>query len=163
MPSKTIPKMERCSLDSSFDTKNKVAAVLWHDNRGVSVITNFEETKSVSTVERKIKGARTHVKIPVCITSYNKYKNGVDLFDNHAAAYTTSIQGEKWYWPLFVIATWKLNQLFSDNSLSLLDFRRHKTVANLGFSIPRKPSFRKLGLEQVHDGFLKFKNDHVLV
>ncbi len=50
MPSKTIPKMEGGSSDSSFDTKNKVAAVLWHGNRVVSVITNFEETKSVSTV-----------------------------------------------------------------------------------------------------------------
>jgi hypothetical protein len=33
----------------------------------------------------------------------------------------------------------------------------------LELSIPRKPSFRKFGLEQVHDGFLKLKNDHVLV
>ncbi len=65
-------------------------------------MTNFEETKIVSTVERRIKGGKKHVKIPVCITSYNKYKNCVDLFDSHAAAFTTSIHGKKWNWPLFV-------------------------------------------------------------
>ncbi|GBL79292.1 hypothetical protein AVEN_108855-1 [Araneus ventricosus] len=30
-----------------------------------------------------------------CITSNNKYKNGIDLFDNHAAAHFTSIQRNK--------------------------------------------------------------------
>ena len=95
MCSKKMSKMERGFSDSSFDTKNKISAVRWNDNRVVSVITNFEETKSISTVERRVKGGRKQVKMPVCITSYNKYKNGVDLFDNHASCYFTSIQGKK--------------------------------------------------------------------
>lgn len=170
MSSKAMSKLERGFSDSRFDTRNKIAAVRWNDNRVVSVITNFEETKSISTVERRVKGGRKQVKIPACITSYNKYKNGVDLFDNHAASYFTSIQGKKWYWPLFVnafetalVASWKLNQLFGENSLSLLDFRRHITVAYLGISIPRKPSYRKLGLQQRNADFLRIQNEHVLI
>ncbi|GBO24256.1 hypothetical protein AVEN_64450-1 [Araneus ventricosus] len=72
--------------------------------------------------------------------------------------------------PLFInafetafVASWKLNQLFSDDSLSLLDFGRHMTVAYLGFSIPRNPSCIKLDAQQDNEDFIKLKNDHVIV
>ncbi|GFQ91639.1 hypothetical protein TNCT_305761 [Trichonephila clavata] len=58
--SKVISKMESLFSDSNFDTKNKVIAVRWNDNRFVSVMTNFEETKSALETKdrtRKSKGS----------------------------------------------------------------------------------------------------------
>ena len=73
--------MKRCFSDINFDTKKKIAAVPRNANLVVSLMTNFEETKIISTVERKTEDGRKQAKIPVYSTSYNKYKNGVDLFD----------------------------------------------------------------------------------
>ncbi|GBL81065.1 hypothetical protein AVEN_138510-1 [Araneus ventricosus] len=60
-------------------------------------------------------------------------------------------------------ASWKLNQLFSDDSLSLRDFRRHTTVVYTRLSFPRKPSCRKLGVQYVNESFLNLKNKLVIV
>ncbi|GIX69315.1 hypothetical protein CDAR_593021 [Caerostris darwini] len=51
------------------------------------------------------------------------------------------------------VSSWKLNQLFSDDILSLLDFRRCITFAYLGFLIPSSPSYRKLDVGQVNEDF----------
>ncbi|GBM18290.1 hypothetical protein AVEN_147415-1 [Araneus ventricosus] len=53
--------------------------------------------------------------------------------------------------------------LYSDDSLSLRDFRRHITNAYLRLSIPWKPSRRKLGVQHVNEDFLKRKNKRVYV
>ncbi|GBN61361.1 hypothetical protein AVEN_180203-1 [Araneus ventricosus] len=45
-------------------------------------------------IEETMRGDQYLPMISMCITSYNKYKNEVDLFDNHAADYFTSIQGK---------------------------------------------------------------------
>ncbi|GBN34182.1 hypothetical protein AVEN_58599-1 [Araneus ventricosus] len=61
------------------------------------------------------------------------------------------------------VASWKLNQLFSDDSLRLHDFQRHITIAYLGFSNPRNPSDRKLGIQQANGYFLKLNKENVIV
>ncbi|GBO15371.1 hypothetical protein AVEN_145845-1 [Araneus ventricosus] len=106
----------------------------------------------------------------MCITSYNEYEKGADLFHNHTAAYFTSIQRREWYWLSFInafetitVASWKLNQLFSDDSLSLLDFRRQITVAYSGIPILWNPSWRKLDVQQANQDLIKLKNEHVIV
>ncbi|GBM40512.1 hypothetical protein AVEN_175730-1 [Araneus ventricosus] len=61
--------------------------------------------------------------ITMCIASYNKYGNGVDLIDNHAVATFISIQGETCCSPLFInasetafVASWKLNHPFFEDA-----------------------------------------------
>ncbi|GBN51322.1 PiggyBac transposable element-derived protein 3 [Araneus ventricosus] len=94
--SKILEKMDRGISDRKFDTKNEIAAVRWNDNRVVSLITNFEDTRCFTKVERRMKGGKQKVGVPSCVVSYNKYKNGADLFDNHMETYFSPIQGTKW-------------------------------------------------------------------
>ncbi|XP_054715329.1 piggyBac transposable element-derived protein 3-like [Uloborus diversus] len=95
--SKILGNMDRGTSDRKFDVNNEIAAVRWNDNRVVSLITNFEDTRCFKKVERRMKGGKQKVDIPSCVVSYNKYKNGVDLFDDHMETYYSSIQGKKWY------------------------------------------------------------------
>ncbi len=170
-PSKTLGKMDRGTSDRKFDTKNEIAVVRWNDNRVVSLITNFEDTRCFSKVERRMKGGKQKVDIPSCVVSYNKYKNGVDLFDNHVETYFSSIQGKKWYWSLFInafetalIAAWKLSTKFApDQALELLEFRRNITIAYLGLCVPRNTPGRRLGVHQKSADYLKLQSDHFLV
>ncbi|GBL60244.1 PiggyBac transposable element-derived protein 3 [Araneus ventricosus] len=137
--------MDRGTSDRKFDTKNEIAAVRWSDNRVVSLITNFEDTRCFTKVERRMKRGKQKVDVPSCVVSYNKYKNGVDLFDNHMETYFSSIQGKKWHWPLFVnafetslVAAWKISKFFApEQALDLLEFRRHITIAYLGLCVPK--------------------------
>ncbi|GBN17971.1 hypothetical protein AVEN_161555-1 [Araneus ventricosus] len=114
--------MDRGASDRKFDVKNEIAAVRWNDNRVVSVITNFEDTRWLHE-SRKLKCGKQKVDVPSCVFLYNKYKNVVDLFDNHMETYFLSIQGKKWYWPLFInafetslVAAWKLKIVCSKTS-----------------------------------------------
>ncbi|XP_054709242.1 piggyBac transposable element-derived protein 3-like [Uloborus diversus] len=99
---KELPKTERGTSDAAFHSANEIAAVRWNDNRVVSLMSNFENTKVKNKVEHWVKEGRKEVDVPYCVTTYNKYKNGIDLFDSHAEVYFASIQGKKWYWPLFL-------------------------------------------------------------
>lgn len=170
VPLKQFSKRERGSSNALFDKVNKIAAVRWNDNRVVSLLTNFEETKVKSKVERRVKGGRKEIDIPFCVTSYNKYKNGVDLFDGHIETYFASIQGKKWYWKLFIncfetalIAAWKISKLFCpDEAQDLLEFRRSVTISYLGETVPRN-NIRQRGLMQNNKELLKLNNDHTLI
>ncbi|GBN82213.1 PiggyBac transposable element-derived protein 3 [Araneus ventricosus] len=154
--SKILGKMDRGTSDRKFDTKNEIAAVRWNDNRVVSLINNFEDTRCFTKVERRMKGGKQKVDVPSCVVSYNKYKNCVDLFDNHMETYFSSIQGKKWHWPLFVnafetslVAAWKISKFFApEQALDLLEFRRHITIAYLGLCVPRNIADRNLGIQQ---------------
>ncbi|GBM38923.1 PiggyBac transposable element-derived protein 3 [Araneus ventricosus] len=169
--SKILGKMDRGTSDRKFDTKNEIAAVRWNDNRVVSLITNFEDTRCFTKVERRMKGGKQKVDVPSCVVSYNKYKNGVDLFDNHMETYFSSIQGKQWYWPLFVnafetslVAAWKLTKFFApEQALDLHKFRRHITIAYLGLCVPRNIEGRGLGIQQKNTDYLKLQSEHILV
>ncbi|GFY64152.1 hypothetical protein TNIN_282311 [Trichonephila inaurata madagascariensis] len=65
MQSKVISKIERLFSDSNFDTKNKVIAVRWNDNRFVSVMINFEETESTLIVQERVKICRKLDTMPI--------------------------------------------------------------------------------------------------
>ncbi|GBN77427.1 hypothetical protein AVEN_215951-1 [Araneus ventricosus] len=118
-----------------------------------------------------MKSGKQKVNVPSCVVSYNKYKNGVDFFDNHMETYFSSIQGKKWYWPLFVnafetslVAAWKLSKIFApEQALDLLEFRRHITIAYLGLCVPRNIAGRGLGIQQKNPDYLKLQSEHILV
>ncbi|GBM46328.1 hypothetical protein AVEN_195277-1 [Araneus ventricosus] len=80
---KSLAETERGTSYALFDKANKIAAVRWNDNSVVSLLTNFEVIKVHSKVQCRVKGGRKDVDVPFCVSSYNKYKNGVDLFDKH--------------------------------------------------------------------------------
>jgi hypothetical protein len=168
-PSKDMAKLERGASDARFDTTNKIAAVRWHDNRVVTLLTNFEDTRCLTKVERRVKGGRKEVDIPGCVVSYNKFKNGVDLFDGYMSSYFATIQGKKWYWPMFmnaletaVVAGYKLSKLFNPHHEGdLLDFRRRLTVAYLQSKSRHAPR-RKLSSIQLSREFLTVATDHVI-
>ncbi|XP_054720347.1 piggyBac transposable element-derived protein 3-like [Uloborus diversus] len=167
---KDLSKTERGTSDAAFDAANKIAAVRWNDNRVVSLMSNFEDTKVKNKVDRRIKGGRKEVDVPYCVTTYNKYKNGVDLFDSHAEVYFASIQGKKWYWPLFLncfetalVAAWKVFKLFCPSEAQdILTFRRSVTISYLGESIPRN-KIRQRSLLQNNKELLHLNNEHILV
>ncbi|GBN00708.1 hypothetical protein AVEN_104774-1 [Araneus ventricosus] len=100
MPFKIVQNIRKDDSGTSnrkFDTKSEIAAVRWYDNQAVSLITNFEDTKCFTKVERRMKGGKQKVYVSSCVVSYNKYRNGVDLFDNHMETYFSPIQGKKCY------------------------------------------------------------------
>ncbi|GBL72578.1 hypothetical protein AVEN_127846-1 [Araneus ventricosus] len=82
----------------------EIATVQWIVNRVVSLVTNFDDNRGFSKVERRLKGGKQKVDISSCVVSYNMYKSGVDFFDNLMETYLSSIQGKKWYWALLKIA-----------------------------------------------------------
>lgn len=79
-----------------------------------------------------------------------------------------SLQRGKW-WPIYfnafertLVASWKLNHLFSDDSLSLKDFQRYIAVAYLGVSVPRKSPYKKF-VAQVNEDFPTLRNERGIV
>lgn len=129
--SSSMKKKDRGTSDKCFDTNNEIGIVRWNDNKVVTVVTNFESLDAKNEVQRRTKGSRTNVPIPECIKSYNKYKNGVDLFDSLMAVYGIQIRGKKWYFALFtnildtmVLASWKLYTTAELGTYDFLTFRR---------------------------------------
>lgn len=118
-------------MTRAFDSKNCISIVQWNDTKPVIVIPNFEQSVSTDEVTRRSKGQVCRVSIPNCIKSYNKYKNGVNLFDGLMSAYDISIKGKKWYWTLFtniidtmIVALWKIYKFSECGKDDLLTFRR---------------------------------------
>lgn len=131
LPISECSKKPRGFMTRAFDCKNCISVVQWNDTKPVTVISNFEQTLSTVYVSRRSKGQVCSVPIPESIKSYNKYKNGVDLFDGLMSAYDISIKGKKWYWTLFtnvvdtiIIASWKAYQFAECGNDDLLTFRR---------------------------------------
>ncbi|KFM77688.1 PiggyBac transposable element-derived protein 3, partial [Stegodyphus mimosarum] len=131
-------KKPRGFMMRAFDSKNCISIVRWNDTKPVTVISNFEQTLSTDEVSRRSKGKVCSVPIPKCIKNYNKYKNGVDLFDGLMSAYDISIKGKKWYWTLFtniidtmIVASWKAYKLAECGNDDLLAFRRGITISLL--------------------------------
>lgn len=129
--STNMKKKDRGTIDKCYDTKNEIGIVRWNDNKVVTVVTNFESLDPKNEVQRRNKGSRISVPIPECIKSYNKFKNGVDLFDALMSVYRIRIRGKKWYFSLFtnildtmVVASWKLYKFAELGTHDLLTFRR---------------------------------------
>lgn len=166
---KIMKKKGRGYSESRFDEVTESAVVRWNDNRVVTVITNFENVSSSSEVTRRSAGGPINCAIPEAIKSYNKYKNGVDLFDGLMAPYEIAIQGKKWYWPLFtncinalVVSTWRLRKILKLENEDLLSFHRKVTLHLL--SGPPKVHSRMEIQRRVWGGSAFVKaNSHVLI
>ena len=51
-PAKDMTKMKRGTYDYRFDTKSKMIAVRWKDNKPVTLASNFDRIKPLATIKR---------------------------------------------------------------------------------------------------------------
>jgi hypothetical protein len=139
--SKVLQKKERGAYDFSFDRKNEVLAVKWHDNAVVTLVSNFQSVEPLLTTKRFCRSERKIVMVrqPNLIASYNSHMGGVDLLDNFVAKYRVAVKGKKWWWPLFVnfidvslSNAWLLHRrVHHDKQMDLLEFRERVAISLL--------------------------------
>lgn len=141
LSSNELKKTARGNYDYQFDRNGEVLFVRWHDNRCVTIGTNFDKVEPLGTTMRYSRQAskKTQVQQPAVLKSYNAYMGGVDHHDWLVGKYATVIRGKKWYWVLFtrmvemaLVNAWLLYRLVhGKNALDLLGFRRAVTVTYL--------------------------------
>jgi hypothetical protein len=101
----------------SFDYRcdGNIFIVKWNDNATVHVASNYLTHEPLQTAKRRVGRNLMTVQQPLLIKRYNEGMGGVDLLDRLLSAYRPTIQGKKWWWPLFVnvvnmsvVAAWRL-------------------------------------------------------
>ncbi|XP_049809392.1 piggyBac transposable element-derived protein 3-like [Schistocerca nitens] len=141
LSSNELKKTVRGNYDNQFDRNGEVLVVRWHDNRCVTIGTNFDKVEPLGAATQYSRQAnkKTQEQHPAVLKSYNAYMGGVDHHDWLVVKYATVIRGKKLYWILFtrmlemaLINAWLFNRLaHGKNAQDLLDFRRTVTVAYL--------------------------------
>ena len=135
-----MSKTQRGTYDSSFDTRNGLVVVRWHDNSIVNVVSNIHGVEPVQSASRwpRTERARIRIRQPFVVHHYNQTMGGVDRTDQNIAKYRISVRSKKWWWPVFaycvdlaVQQTWHLyraKEASKQVPLDLLGIRR-ATVA----------------------------------
>ncbi|XP_049799761.1 piggyBac transposable element-derived protein 3-like [Schistocerca nitens] len=141
LSSNELKKTVRGNYDYQFDRNGAVLFVRWHDNRCVTIGTNFDKVEPLGAATRYSRQAskKTQVQQPAVLKSYNTYMGAVDHHDWLVAKYATVIRGKKWYWVLFtpmlemaLLHAWLFYRLVhGKDALDFLDFRRAVTVTYL--------------------------------
>lgn len=113
-----------------------VSAVVWKDNKCVTLLSSFvgkEPVSNVTRYDRKQK-CTTNIECPSVIVKYNKHMGGVDLLDSLIGRYKIKIRTKKWYMRLFyhlvdvaVINGWilykRVQRAHGVKAMRLADFR----------------------------------------
>ena len=165
-------RLPSCSLKSEAEMKKggrgtidertvtadgiQIAAVRWHDNKTVTLLSTYAGSEPVTEVTRWNGRKKSHEKVqcPNIVTMYNKHMGGVDLIDSLIGLYRIKIRSKKWYHRLFfhlldmtVINAWLLyrRQLAvtcsgpgQSKPLSLHQFKTRIAVALCASKQPRK-------------------------
>ncbi|XP_049767860.1 piggyBac transposable element-derived protein 3-like [Schistocerca cancellata] len=141
LSSNELKKTIRGNSDYQLDRNGVVLFVRWHDNRCVTIGTNFDKVESLGAATRYSRQAskNTQGQQPAVLKAYNTYMGGVDHNDWLVEKYAMVIRGKKWYWVLFTcmlvmafVNAWLLYRLvYGENALDLLDFRRSVGVTYL--------------------------------
>ena len=88
------------------NSNNNILYVQWKDRRAVTMLSTVHNACEFVEVERNVKVNGAHqkmqVKQPACIRDYNKGMGGVDVFDQHTAAYRMLRKSNK-YWKTIAI------------------------------------------------------------
>lgn len=102
---KDLMKSERGTSAECIAKIQKVliSAVVWKDNRLVTLLSTFvgEHPKSEATRFSKVQKESVNVSCPHAITVYNKHMGGVDLLDSNIGRYKIRMRSKKWYMRLF--------------------------------------------------------------
>lgn len=136
LPSKSEGrKIERGYFAFQYDEQNSLLLVRWQDNNFVTMITNYDSIEPLGKVKRwsKEQKAKIDVPQPHLFAEYNEGMGGVDLLDQAVNNYRISIQGKKWWWPLWthmlnvaLVNAWRLHSLTNNSQkMDLLNFLRH--------------------------------------
>ena len=138
-PADVVKNTERGFHDYRFDDKNEVLVVRWHDNKAVSIATNYDKVTPLTQVKRFSQREKRMVNIsmPHVFVEYNASMGGVDMLDKLVALYRIRIRSKKWWFSLFtqfidvaVVNTFRLVQLANPREkVSLLDVRRRIVLA----------------------------------
>jgi hypothetical protein len=148
MKDQELTRKGRGEFDYRCD--GKVFVVKWYDSSVVHVASNYATHEPLQSTKRRVKRATVNVQQPFLIKSYNQGMGGVDVLDKLLGSYRPTIQGKKWWWPLFihalnlsVVAAWRLYLHLhpSQKNLSHLDFRRHIALCLLK-KTPRRSIMR---------------------
>lgn len=81
----------------------KISAVVWKDNRLVTLLSTYVGEQPKNEVKRFSKAQKKSVKIacPNSVIVYNKHMGGVDLLDANIGRYKIKMRTIKWYMRLF--------------------------------------------------------------
>lgn len=81
----------------------KISAVVWKDNRLVTLLSTYVGEQPKNEVKRFSKAQKKSVKIvcPNSVIVYNKHISGVDLLDANIGRYKIKMRTIKWYMCLF--------------------------------------------------------------
>ncbi|XP_047112340.1 piggyBac transposable element-derived protein 3-like [Schistocerca piceifrons] len=110
LSSNELKKTVRGNYDYHMDRNGEVLFVRWHDNRCVTVGTNYDKVEPLGAAMRYSRQAskKTQVQQPAVLKSYNAYMGGVDHHDWLVGKYATVIRGKNgtgsylhvyWKWP----------------------------------------------------------------
>jgi hypothetical protein len=117
---------------------NILSAVVWKDNRLVTLLSTFVGEQPKSEVLRFSKSQKKSVNVPCpsAVTIYNKHMGGVDLLDANIGRYKIRMRSRKWYIRLFyhlldtcVVNAWILQKRVltqkneDDKIITLVKFR----------------------------------------
>ncbi|KAK3893237.1 hypothetical protein Pcinc_002923 [Petrolisthes cinctipes] len=102
MPSDTqMKKSGRCTSVIQVAEMDDVdlRVVKWHDNRGVTLLSNFAALEPQNTVKRwgSKRKQIINIEYPSIVMIYNKFMGWVDLLDSLLALYRISLRSKKWY------------------------------------------------------------------
>ena len=92
--------------DMRYGRNNQVLYVQWKDKRTVTMLSTIHSAIESVNVERNVKVNGQHVRLPIkqpkCIQDYNASMGGVDVFDQHVAAYRMLRKSNK-YWKTIAV------------------------------------------------------------
>lgn len=89
-------------------------AVNWHDNRSVSLLSNYTGAYPVIDVDGWDGKQIIRIPSPSIVREYNENKGRVDLLDSVIALYHNNIKSKKWYHKLMsysvmsIVIIWSL-------------------------------------------------------
>lgn len=80
-----------------------IVAVLWKDNKLVTLLSTFAGMNPIQEVKRFSKKEKKSILVPspYVISVYNRHMGGVDLLDSNIGRYKIGIKSRKWYMRLF--------------------------------------------------------------
>lgn len=135
-----VKKKPRGYFEHQYDKTNSLLFVRWKDNNVVTMATNYDSVEPLIPVKRwdSSEKAKVDVPQPFVFSNYNKSMGGVDLLDQAVNNYRISIQGKKWWWPLFthminlaIVNAWRISLISNNSKMDLLSFHRSITRHHL--------------------------------
>ncbi|XP_055910542.1 piggyBac transposable element-derived protein 3-like [Eupeodes corollae] len=140
-------RLENCKLPSCKEMRKKprgelchqmsseIIAAKWHDNSVVTIASNCHCLTPITKVDRigfiNKKRSKIQVDCPASIKMYNKYKGGVDGFDENVDSMRVGLRDKKWWFPLFAFGidaacqnAWLIKRQ-TENNWTYCDFPRN--------------------------------------